>query len=255
MVEWNELPREMRQMVLEALVALCEKTRRDKSARSLGRTKAKLARYVTVCREWQETLEPAIFGRMRLGSSDLALFDNIMRGDRRRMLRHVWLCVDLSRKRSRYNDQISQEEEEDNNAAFTTSVYDLFQILSTWGRGSSQPWPDLDFELGARSPNDPKYHFGDPGIVDNKDYTIGELDFCFVDGNRKFCYPSPLPEVNVISKFSVLRRTRRFFSPAALLTIFDSLPRLREVRYEPWYFLNEDSQADADEGEQPSIVK
>ncbi|EJT68394.1 hypothetical protein GGTG_14032 [Gaeumannomyces tritici R3-111a-1] len=242
MASWNSLPREMRQMVLEALVSLGDKQpSRDR------RRKPRLARFVTVCREWQETLEPFVFSSLELQPKHLAEFDNVMRGSRRRMLRHLWLRVELARKRRRYTEQTTREEEETNNALFTTAVYDLFSTLGQWSRGSSQTWPELQFELGANSPSDPRYRFGDPGIVENKDYTIGELDFCWVDANRSFAYPSPLPEVDIISKFSILRRTRRYFAPAALLTIFDSLPRLREVRYEPWYFLNEDSQADADE--------
>ncbi|KAL5906809.1 hypothetical protein ACKVV1_011213 [Pyricularia oryzae] len=239
MATWNSIPREIQQMVLDALVAL-----KKKEAQKLLHTKPRLSRYVTVCRFWQEVLEPVMFRDLHIKPKHLAQFDNYLRGVRRLMLRHLWFRVQLSKPRRRMTERDKMDEEEDNNAFFTTAVYDLFATLRKWGRLPQQP---LELELGAESPGDPKWSFGDQGIMTNNDYSVGELDFCFVDGFKKFSYPSPLPEVGVVTTFSILRRTRRYFAPQALLTIFDSLPNVCEIRYEPWYFLNADSQCDVDE--------
>ncbi|TLS22413.1 uncharacterized protein PpBr36_10004 [Pyricularia pennisetigena] len=239
MATWNSIPREIQQMVLDALVAL-----KKKEAQKLLHTKPRLSQYVTVCRFWQEALEPVMFRDLHIKPKHLADFDNYLRGARRLMLRHLWFRVQLSKPRRRMTERDKMDEEEDNNAFFTTAVYDLFATLRKWGRLPQQP---LELELGAESPGDPKWSFGDQGIMTNNDYSVGELDFCFVDGFKKFSYPSPLPEVGVVTTFSILRRTRRYFAPQALLTIFDSLPNVCEIRYEPWYFLNADSQCDVDE--------
>lgn len=239
MATWSSVPREIQQMVLDALVEL-----KKKDAQQSLQTKPRLSQYTTVCRFWKDAIEPVLFRDLHIKPKHLADFDNYVRGGRQLMLRHLWFRVQLSKPRRRMTERDKMDEEEDNNAFFTTAVYDLFATLRKWGRSPRQP---IELELGAESPGDHKWSFGDQGIMTNNDYSVGELDFCFVDGFKRFSYPSPLPEAGVITGFSILRRTRRYFAPQALLTLLDSLPNVREIRYEPWYFLNSDSQCDVDE--------
>lgn len=54
--------------------------------------------------------------------------------------------------------------------------------------------------------------------------------------------------VDVVTSFSILRRNFRNVSATSLIPILRSLPRLQEVRLEPWQQVDQPAQEDVDSG-------
>lgn len=57
-----------------------------------------------------------------------------------------------------------------------------------------------------------------------------------------------LPMVEVVTSFSILRRNFRNVSATSLIPVLRSLPRLKEVRFEPWQQVDQPAQEDVDSG-------
>lgn len=54
--------------------------------------------------------------------------------------------------------------------------------------------------------------------------------------------------VEVVTSFSILRRNFRNVSATSLIPVLRSLPRLKEVRFEPWQQVDQPAQEDVDSG-------
>ncbi|KAL8641110.1 MAG: hypothetical protein Q9226_008672 [Calogaya cf. arnoldii] len=97
------------------------------------KTASRLPPYATLSRQWQLAIEYRTFHTLRLKSTDLSYFTQILTGHRRDCLSHLSYAVVLPTYTD--NDCAKFEREEDqtrNNQAFTDAVYVLFQILHAW---------------------------------------------------------------------------------------------------------------------------
>jgi hypothetical protein len=133
----------------------------------------------------------------------------------------------------------------------------LFAVLSTW-----QPTNRLILELNAYSPSDSKhwfknYHFGlehEGGgyLVQQQEVTTKchEPNHGWVHGQQVeaprasailrlfsplcWSFPRNLPEAHAVTGLVIRRQLRRQIFPAALRLLWDRLPRLESIVYEPW---------------------
>lgn len=59
--------------------------------------------------------------------------------------------------------------------------------------------------------------------------------------------------VEVVTSFSILRRNFRNVSATSLIPVLRSLPRLKEVRFEPWQQVDQPAQEDVDSGKHANV--
>lgn len=108
----------------------------------------------------------------------------------------------------------------------------------------------VNLELKAFSPSDKKNLFGTAGLdhEGNSRFFDSLLDFDLLAIEEPQGIHG-LPMVNVVTGIHILRRNYRNISAAALTPILCSLPRLEEVRLEPWQQPDELAQQDVDCGQ------
>lgn len=221
-------------------------------ARSACRAKLKLpvlAGYATVCKEWRDAIEEVNFKSLSVKQSCLPEFGALFRSypRRRTWLKHLWLRIELPRyDRALEKIPESMEEQDENNIVFTDGISSLFDILSRW---KTEQCSGFSLELSAHSPSDRRQLFGEGGLTAERESRFFEFDLDL----DLIGIPEPsgsfgLPEVNVISKFCVLRRNYRNISSRALLHILLSLPRVTQLHYEPWHQLDREAQDSLDMG-------
>ncbi|KAK2001214.1 hypothetical protein LX36DRAFT_570709 [Colletotrichum falcatum] len=246
MASWNGLPVELRGLILEHLAFSAVAERRSRIWKSKSK-RHDMGSYAVVCRQWQGFIEKINFSNLEISTAkDLASFDEILQDPARRSyLRRVSLRVELPRYPNRLAKVPETDiEQNENEVAFTQGVWNFFDILSKWTPSAS----DIELELSAASPSDKNKYFGEMGLDQdgNSRFFDHDLDFCFIAAGCDQIGRHGLPEVPVISSCQILRRNHRNFSSRALLTIFSSLPRLREVRFEPWHQVDMEAQLEVD---------
>ncbi|KAG8160957.1 hypothetical protein KVR01_009221 [Diaporthe batatas] len=235
---WDRLPYELSHKILQTLA--------EDEARS-----HLMAEYAVVCKAWQAEIEEVNFRTLAVKQSDLQQLDEYVTGRRRALLRHLWLQVELSEysRRSRLVPENEQDQEE-NNVKYSMALADLFKLLESWNTPefwSSRNGRGINLELSAFSPSDKRNLFGEAGLDadGNSRYFDSLLDFMLL------VVPDPqgihgLHMVEVVTSFSILRRNFRNVSATSLTPILRSLPRLQEVRFEPWQQVDQAAQEDVD---------
>ncbi|KAH7381235.1 hypothetical protein DE146DRAFT_279492 [Phaeosphaeria sp. MPI-PUGE-AT-0046c] len=87
----------------------------------------------TLSRPWQEAVEAITYSHLRLGSGELESFQSIVTGKRRRHLKHIYYMVALPEYRPEARGHVESEEEQRNNdMAYSKAIYDLLGILEAW---------------------------------------------------------------------------------------------------------------------------
>lgn len=237
---WGQLPFELHRKILQML--------------TYDELKSKLlAEYAVVCKSWQIQIEEINFQELVVKHADIAELESIVDGPRRTYLKHLWLNIELDKypHRLRLTPE-NEEEQESNNFKFTMALFDLFQVLEQWD--TPKFWTErhgrgLELELSAYSPSDKKNLFGEAGLdIDgNSRYFDSLLDFYLLAINEPQGIHG-LPMVNVVTAFHILRRNYRNVSAMAITPIIRSLPRLEELRLEPWQQPDIMAQEDVDSG-------
>ncbi|POS79358.1 hypothetical protein DHEL01_v202243 [Diaporthe helianthi] len=235
---WDRLPYELSHKILQTLAE-------DEVRSHL------MAEYAVVCQAWQAEIEEVNFRTLAVKQTDLQQLEECVTGHRRALLRHLWLQVELPEysRRSRLVPENEQDQEE-NNVKYSMALYDLFKLLEPWNTPefwSSRNGRGISLELSAFSPSDKRNLFGEAGLDadGNSRYFDSLLDFMLL------VVPDPqgihgLHMVEVVTSFSILRRNFRNVSATSLIPILRSLPRLQEVRFEPWQQVDQAAQEDVD---------
>ncbi|OTB19131.1 hypothetical protein K445DRAFT_53901 [Daldinia sp. EC12] len=144
--KWMSLPAEIRLMILEAIAH-----QKNPGWGSLA----------SVCREWRYVLEGANFYKMNLGISCLNDFKRIASPQKRNLIRHICLNVELPEYMSRCCSK-RRSPPTRANAIFNEGLWKLCYILSTWEASC-----DLALEINIYSPSDCK-HWTEPVFHDPK---------------------------------------------------------------------------------------
>ncbi|TEA13932.1 hypothetical protein C8034_v003981 [Colletotrichum sidae] len=246
MATWNDLPVELRGLILEHLAVSAVVERSGKVWKAKGQ-RHDMGSYAVVCKQWQSFIEKINFSSLEINAAkDLSRFDEVLQDTRRRsLLRRLALRIELPR----YPNKLAKipetdVEQNENEMAFTLAIWNFFDILSKWtpqGRG-------IALELSAASPSDKNKYLGEAGLDQdgNSRFFDHDLDFTFVAAGCEQVGRHGLPEVSVITNCHVLRKNHRNFSSRALLTIYSSLPRLEGIRYEPWHQVDMEAQLEVD---------
>ncbi|KAL8837096.1 MAG: hypothetical protein Q9170_002653 [Blastenia crenularia] len=235
---WGSLPPEIRSMIMKALV--------EEDWYSF-------AQYATVCREWQPVIEHRIFNRLKLTPSRLASFSNI-NPRQKTLVEYIWFCVELQEYECPHCEEIETEvwHEKDTNI-IKAAMRELFRTLSTWDRSG-----DLVLDISVYSPSDFKHHFKHlslgsdvfPGcreMAGHHDPRHGWVDGLrikappedairrlFEDIEMESDFWRELPKVTAVTSLLLRRQTPRRWEPGTLEELFNLLPGLQEIHYEPW---------------------
>lgn len=199
------LPIELRLMILEALV-------QDENC---------LARYATVCREWQPVIEKKTFSRLKLTLPRLAHFYD-MTLLRRRLVKYIWLCIELQE----YDCSLCEIEKssswhKSNTAIVKKAIWDFSFVLSTW-----EPTGSLLLDISVHSPSDSRHRFKglhfEPDAVPESDH---EQETTYIHNPRHRCYNE-----KHVSLQPERRSINRLFEDIELeLDFWEKLPKIRAV--------------------------
>ena len=221
------------------------------------------ASLASVCREWQCVLEKANFYKMKLGVPCLDDFESMASPQKRGMIHHICLNVELPRytstccsKRRSPSVQIS--------SIVSSGIWKLFAILSTW-----RPATHLALEINVYSPSDCEHwfknlylssddleHDGDATTADAARATIPrtiphhDLVHGWENGHQvkgpprsavlrlyrriRLLFDETLPRVEAVTCLIIRRQFRRCISPLGMSQLLGSLGSLEHISYEPW---------------------
>ncbi|KAK4241607.1 hypothetical protein C8A03DRAFT_40959 [Achaetomium macrosporum] len=251
---WDGLPREIRLLILEALM----------------QDGCTLARLATVSREWQTKLERYNFARIRLTPLHVVDFGSMIHRNRA-LVRYIWFCLELDdydcTKCAPAHQTLTDQEWEEafavgdtGNCPITTAFQSLFSILSTW-----EPKGDLILDISIYSPSDSEHWFkyltflpetpsAERLVGGSMEQTISNKVYHdpqhgWIAGFRHSAPPSAAirkvfhsimeegpfdSEQLELQWWDQLPSNRRRWKPRSLAHMFARFPRLQEVHYEPW---------------------
>ncbi|CAH0022579.1 unnamed protein product [Clonostachys rhizophaga] len=190
---WASLPTEIRQQILShvGLPILWE--------RNSNQSPPRVARFATICREWQVFFEACTFRRLVLNTENLECFNMIIRRDSTRLkyTRNIWLRIQLPHYSCPKCEVPEDEfEKQINNVIFTYSIRSLLETLKLWDPAKHGA-KGLALMVSAMSPDDtshrliigdmqPNYPFHPaedpdvpPGIADVHSY-YHRRSWCFL---------------------------------------------------------------------------
>lgn len=246
MPTWSALPAELRLMIIHHLM----------------QAKHGWAIYASVCREWQHEIERKNFRQLKLQAPCIDGLETIILA--RHSVKHIWLNIELRRYSCRTCRRTEGEKwRKGNDEVVREAVSKLFSILHQWQAGD-----ELTLELSTQSPSDREHvfknlYFGGPNesgypnadcagtqltkitSTDIQDPKHGWIDGVQVQPPEEGAilrifepidpkFTDDLPSVHVITKFVLRRQCRRQFNVGALGRLFNRLPRLETLIYEPW---------------------
>lgn len=216
-----------------------------------------IARYSTVCREWQAAVAQKTFGRLQLTPQCLSSFGEVVHQQRTKLVKHLELCIALQD----YDCPDCDKEEteacfEANTDIIKNAIQQLFQILSAW----QQPSKSLVLDISVYSPSDSKHYFKNlqfssdaaSDSVATNEISPHDPHHGWINGSQVSAPPwnsiirifediemesefwEGLPEVTAITGLLLRRQTRRRWEPRSLLELIRLLPRLQDIYYEPW---------------------
>ncbi|KAH6613625.1 hypothetical protein B0J18DRAFT_61207 [Chaetomium sp. MPI-SDFR-AT-0129] len=257
MLQWSSFPAEIRLMILELL----------------GQENGGLASYASVCKEWMEVIEKTNFSRLKLRPSCLDDLEHMV-GRRKRIVRHIWLNIELRSYTCRSCQwPESASWSSSNNSIISGATSKLFTILATWDATGD----GLTLELSTQSPSDAEHWFKDSyfGTEDEDGNVIFESEnqaqerihdprHGWIDGQQVasptqlavqrlygwvwLSFKEELPILHVVTKLVLRRQCRRRIFNRALRLLLDKLPRLECMVYEPWQCWDRMEQQCFDEG-------
>ncbi|KAK2767036.1 hypothetical protein FQN54_006354 [Arachnomyces sp. PD_36] len=154
-------------------------------------------KYVTVSRQWQNTIEPQTFKSVRVKSTELDYFARVYTPEHRRAVLGfidyqiilpeypLWKCTKLEKSK----------DQDANNEAFTKAIVDLFSILNSWETADSagnRGGSPIKLQMSVRSPTD------DPMKADRIDGDLGA--FRWLDSVLKLLRPDDVKPVGRVTK-------------------------------------------------------
>jgi hypothetical protein len=228
---WNGLPRELRLEILEAL----------------GR-QGNIARYASVCQEWQATLSKYTFHTLSLRARDLPAF-KLIKKRHLKLVRYIWFSIRL---RGPCCIQCNIPEEKDRVHPFNQKViqHELQELLCALSGCPSTG--DLTLEISLHPPSDAQRR------LPSEKYKLA-------DRSNFHTAPKPVPrhhpthwsrpaipslwstsrkygvhdiklkaKVDCVTQLILRRQTRRRWEPYDIAQLLACFPELQSFCFEPW---------------------
>lgn len=236
------------------------------------------ASHASVCKEWQYVLEKANFYKIKLRVSCLDDFESIVSLQKRELIHHIYLNVELPRytstccsKRRSPSIKIS--------SIVSNGIWKLFSILSTW-----RPATHLALEINVYSPSDCehwfknlslssddfKHNIDDIPVAERTMIPYHDLQHGWEHGQRvkapprsavlqlyrpiRLVFYELLPQVKAVTCLIIRRQLRRCISLSGLSLLLGSLNGLEHISYEPWAPYEAANREFHDRGAPPTIL-
>ncbi|KAM7189627.1 hypothetical protein V8F20_010061 [Naviculisporaceae sp. PSN 640] len=259
--DWASLPRELQLQIFEHI------THQD------GCPPRHLAPLTSVCKDWQEQLEPAIFGEMRLLEGDIKRFGQIIARspERRQMVRKICLGIDVAptarthrcqdlriHKCCRHGDSPPPGPQQ----RYWAQLDSLIQLLSTWTVKSKSKSCGIELDITIFSSESRKQGYNrlrcrritTNSYVQGTNSYIGETNLSWYDKlpvflgddvEEKMLYglavevpahssSEPYLPVPIVRKLVLRRETRTQWKANGIIRLLQHFPLLEEMHYEPW---------------------
>lgn len=236
---WMSVPAEIRLMILETIAY----------QKYTG-----WASLASVCREWQHVLEKVNFYKINLRVPCLDEFEYIISPQKRGLIHHICLNIELPRYTSRCCSKRCSRPAKIKSIV-SDGIWKLFSILSTWG-----PENNLALEINAFSLSDCEHWFKNIYLSSDN---VEHDDDALSDGipyhdlrhgwrygqqikapprsaiQRLFRpieleFPEILPRVKAVTCFIIRRQFRRRLQLSGWALLLNSFDRLEHISYEPW---------------------
>lgn len=228
---WSGLPKELRLEILEAL----------------GR-QGNIARYASVCQEWQATLSKYTFHTLSLRARDLPVF-RMIKKRHLELVRYIWFSIRL---RGPCCIQCNIPEERDRVYPFNQKIIqhglqDLLHALS--GCPSAG---DLTLEISLHPPSDSRRRLPCEAyeVADRSSFRTAPKPVprhhpvhssrpaipSLWSTSRKYgVHDIKLKaKVNCVTQLILRRQTRRRWEPYDIAQLLDCFPELQSFCFEPW---------------------
>ena len=205
----------------------------------------------SVCRDWQHVLENANFNQLTLGIACLEDFEHIASPEKRKMIHHICLNIELPR----YTSTCCSKKRSPTariGSVVSNAIWNLFSILGTWTSATN-----LALELNVYSPSDCEHWFknlhlpsDDVGYGDATRDTHHDLRHGWSHGQQVKAPPAAaiqrlfrtvhlvllpnLPRVKAVTSLVIRRQMRRCITPAGVRRLLDKLDGIEHILYEPW---------------------
>ena len=233
---WDSLPAEIQTHILEALV-----------------NHGDSARYASICRAWQTTIEQRIFARLKVTRSRLAGFSDI--GYRHRhLVKHIWFSIEPPEYNCPHCGGVGiYNWHQVPSKSIRKAIQDLVIQLSTW-----EPSGSLLLDISVKAPSSLMHsssiiQYGPPVVSEPKkdriiqcSHWIHDKNFLdaavyFLNRTTNFSEPEPEPELSqempkarAVTSLLLRRQTRHPWKSEAIEELLDLLPEVHQVHYEPW---------------------
>lgn len=185
-----------------------------------------------VCKEWQAYLEPKNFQRLQLQTSCVEELKHMV-VRQRSLVQHIWLDIQLPRHCCRYCQGTgSLSPKSRYSGLIQDTILKLFSILSTW-----QPAGPLMLELSTYSPSEWENRFRNlhSGRPDENDG--GVIQPPRLSSPLSLSLPGNLPEVQAVTGLMIRQQLRQQMPTATIEMLWERLPRLESIIYDPWRVL------------------
>lgn len=216
------------------------------------------ASLASVCREWQHVLEKVNFYKLKLRVSCLDDFEKIISPQKREIIHHICLNVELPR----YESTCCSKRRSPSvriGSIVSDGICKLFSILSTW-----RPANNLALEINVYSPSDCEHWFKnlylssddvehDEDAMPDAERTripFHDPQHGWMHGQQVKAPPKSallrlfrpillvfhetLPRVEAVTCLIIRRQFRRCISPLGFGLLLSSFNRLEHISYEPW---------------------
>ncbi|KAH7409547.1 hypothetical protein BKA64DRAFT_665211, partial [Cadophora sp. MPI-SDFR-AT-0126] len=202
---------------------------------------ARIARYATVSKEWQKSVERQTYSTLHLTPTRIEEFGRIVHENRRQYVHHINLDIVLNAYDEvacgRYE---SDEDQERNNQVFTETFQELFKIIGSW---EDSHIADVGVSLSVKvySPSDisalgqmearaRRRKIGGPKDILDRRFHKSYLKFIFDEAGETHL----LDVVPAFKEIAIEGGISRHIWPASCSFIASKTPRLRSLRLGLW---------------------
>ncbi|KAH8682145.1 hypothetical protein BX600DRAFT_430033 [Xylariales sp. PMI_506] len=240
---WSILPAEIRLMILSTIAQ--QKYSGWASLASVGR-------------EWQQILEKVNFYKIRLGVACLDEFESIISPQKREMIQHICLNIELARCMSKCCSRRPSPSVKISSVV-SGGIWKLFSIHSTW-----EPASELALEINVHSPSDCEHWFKnihlssddterDEGAMSDAgraEILHHDIKHGWKHGQQvkapprsailrlfrpiQLVFQESLPRVKAVTSLIIRRQLRRCINTWGLGLLLSRLDHLKHISYEPW---------------------
>jgi hypothetical protein len=202
---------------------------------------ARIARYATVSKEWQKSVELHTYSKLHLTPTRIEEFGRIVHENRRQYVRHINLDVVLhAYDLVACGRHESNEDQEQNNQVFTETFQELFKIIGSWEEShiaevgvslSVKVYSPSDISvLGQMEARARRRKIGGPKDILDRRFHKSYLKFIFPEGGERHL----LDVVPAFNEIAIEGGTSRHIWPASCSFIASKTPRLRSLRLGLW---------------------